>query len=147
MDCFSKEKRSRIMASIKSEHTRPEIKVRSWLHKMGYRFRLHTKKMPGCPDILMSKYKLAIFVHGCFWHCHPGCKKARCPKTNTAYWQEKLARNSMRDAEVNKALSALGWTVIVIWECEVADGRYIQQLTEVLSYTAAIPRQKSVSPT
>ena len=119
MDVFTPEKRSLIMARIKGKNTRPEKRVRSLLHAMGYRFRLHRKDLPGTPDIVLPKYGAVVFVHGCFWHQHPGCKRASIPTSNEEFWQKKLAANKRRDARVEKELNDRGWKVIIIWECEL----------------------------
>ncbi len=118
-DTLTQEKRSWNMSRIKSSNTKPEIIVRSLLHKMGYRFRLHKKDLPGKPDIVLSKFKTVIFVHGCFWHQHSKCKRSTKPKTNTKYWIPKLERNISRFQEVKKQLIKLGWTVTVVWECQI----------------------------
>jgi len=118
-DSFSRENRSEIMSHIKSKNTKPEYVVRSALHKMGYRFRLHRRDLPGTPDIILPKYRIAIFVHGCFWHQHPGCKRATKPKQNAAYWEKKLTRNIERDQKAQQALREMGWRVIVVWECRI----------------------------
>ena len=118
-DIFSKEKRSDIMSRVRSRNTKPELKVRSALHKMGYRFRLHRKDLPGSPDITLPKYSAVVFVHGCFWHQHPGCRKATIPKTNREKWEQKLNRNIERDETAKNQLAAEGWKVIVLWECEL----------------------------
>ena len=110
--------RSRIMRAVGRRDTRPELRVRRALHSMGYRFRLHRKDLPGTPDIVLPKYRTCIFVHGCFWHRHEGCKKATTPKSNESFWQEKFARNVLRDEENRRALEALGWNVVIVWECE-----------------------------
>jgi DNA mismatch endonuclease (patch repair protein) len=118
-DIFSKEKRSDIMARIKSCDTKAELKVRMWLHKQGYRFRLHRKDLPGKPDIVLPKYKTIIFVNGCFWHRHVGCKRSTTPQSNKDMWQRKFERTLNRDKMNIIALDLLGWKVIVLWECEV----------------------------
>lgn len=107
------------MVANKSKDTKPEILVRKLLHALGYRFRLCRKDLPGKPDIVLPKYRTVIFVHGCFWHQHAGCKAASRPSTNVEFWEKKFARNRERDARVEAELAALGWRVIVIWECEV----------------------------
>jgi DNA mismatch endonuclease, patch repair protein len=113
--------RSEVMARIKGKDTGPERAVRSLLHALGYRFRLHRKDLPGSPDIVLPGRKAVIFVHGCFWHGH-GCKRgSRTPKANTDYWSKKLAGNVARDARTRAELEALGWRVLVVWECEVLD--------------------------
>lgn len=119
MDIFDKAKRSEIMGRIRGKDTKPELRVRKALHAAGYRFRLHRKDLPGRPDITLPKHKTVIFVHGCFWHGHEGCKANRIPKTNAEFWSAKIARNRERDAANRAALEALGWTVVVVWECEV----------------------------
>lgn len=125
MDNVSKEKRSWIMSQVKGRDTKPEIVVRSLLHRLGYRFRINRRDLPGKPDIVLPKYHTVIFVHGCFWHRHIGCKRATTPSSNTAYWKHKFDLNVSRD-EANKALlEELGWNVIVIWECEL---KYLQEL-------------------
>jgi len=119
MDKLTKEQRSRIMSSIKSKNTKPEILVRSLLHSMGYRFRIHKKDLPGSPDIYLKKYNAVIFVNGCFWHQHKNCKHGHIPKTNTEYWIEKLERNVERDQKNYKLLNEMGIHWLVIWECEI----------------------------
>lgn len=119
MDKISPEKRSWVMSQVKSRNTRPEIFVRSLLHRLGYRFRIHRPDLPGKPDIVLPKYRTVIFVHGCFWHSHEGCKRARMPAANNSYWKQKLARNMDRDAHNKDSLKSLGWNVIIIWECEL----------------------------
>ena len=119
MDVFSKGKRSRIMSRIKGKDTRPELTVRSLLHGMGHRFRIHRTDLPGNPDIVLPKHKKVIFVHGCFWHGHIGCPRSKRPSTNTEFWQKKLDKNIRRDAKNIAGLEASGWTVLVIWQCEV----------------------------
>ena len=118
-DVFSKEKRSEIMRAVKSENTKPELQLRKALHRLGYRYRLNVKTLPGKPDIVFPKYRTVIFMHGCFWHGH-NCKRgARIPKTNTDYWTEKVARNRLRDQKNAAALKKLGWRVVTIWECQL----------------------------
>jgi DNA mismatch endonuclease (patch repair protein) len=117
-DTFPRKKRSEIMSHIRSRNTRPEMIVRSLLHKEGYRFRLHNEKLIGKPDIVMKKHRTVIFVHGCFWHQHPHCSRATVPKSNREYWLPKLRRNIERFDKVRKQLEEAGWKVIVIWECE-----------------------------
>lgn len=118
-DTLSKEERSRVMAKVKSRDTKPEKKVRSLLFSLGFRFRLCQKNLPGKPDIVLKKYKTVVFVHGCFWHGHENCKKARVPKSNVEFWKNKIERNKQRFNEVAGQLRAQGWKVVVIWECEI----------------------------
>ena len=112
------EQRSRNMSAIKSKNTKPEIKVRKLLHSMGYRFRLHSKDLPGSPDIVLPKYKTVIFVHGCFWHRHENCKYASTPKTRKEFWNKKFIENKKRDSEIQEKIKILDWRSVVIWECE-----------------------------
>ena len=112
------EQRSRNMSAIKSKNTKPEIKVRKVLHSMGYRFRLHSKDLPGSPDIVLPKYKTVIFVHGCFWHRHENCKYASTPKTRKEFWNKKFKTNIKRDLEIQDKIKNLDWRSVVIWECE-----------------------------
>lgn len=109
------------MSRVSGKNTKPEIVVRSLLHKMGYRFRLHRKDLPGKPDITLPKYKKVIFVHGCFWHGHPGCARSKRPATNQKFWSEKLDKNIERDKMSVNALSQLGWDILTVWSCEVKD--------------------------
>lgn len=121
-DKISKAKRSWLMSRVASKHTKPERLVRSLLHRLGYRFTVNgpkNKSLPGRPDIVFPSRKIALFVHGCFWHRHPGCKTATTPKSNTAYWNAKFARNVERDRQTEAALQQKGWQVIVVWECEL----------------------------
>ncbi len=122
------------MAKVRGEDTLPEKLVRSLIHRMGYRFRLHLKDLPGKPDIVLPRHKKVIFVHGCFWHQHEGCPHAARPASNIEYWNKKLDRNMIRDRENMQKLEYLGWKVLVIWECETRDQeRLIQTLKTFLS--------------
>lgn len=125
MDTVSKEKRSEIMSKIRSKDTKPEIIVRSLLHSLGYRFRLHRKDLPGKPDIVLPKYKTVVFVHGCFWHQHEECSKCHTPKSNKDYWVPKLEATKVRDKRNQLELKAMGWKVVVLWECQIIDGDYL----------------------
>ncbi len=118
MDSLTKEKRSWNMSRVRSQDTKPEMIVRSFLHREGYRFRLHVKYLPGKPDIVLPKYKTVIEVRGCFWHRHPGCKVSTMPSTNKDFWQNKFRQNVERDKKNESELKMLGWKVIVIWGCE-----------------------------
>lgn len=119
VDTISKEERSATMAKVHSKNTKPEILVRSFLFKKGYRFRICQNNLPGHPDIVLKKYKSVIFVHGCFWHGHDGCKNARIPKSNVDFWTNKIERNKKRFDDVKKQLELKGWKVLVVWECEL----------------------------
>lgn len=118
------------MSRIKGANTKPEVRVRSVLHRMGYRFRLHRKDLPGKPDIVLPKYETVIFVHGCFWHRHPDCRFAYTPRSRVAFWKKKFQRNVERHEEVEQELKELGWRVIVVWECETKDQEQLWQLLE-----------------
>ena len=117
MDTISKEHRSWNMSRIKGKNTTPELRVRSVLHRMGYRFRLHKPELPGKPDIVLPKFNQIIFIHGCYWHRHEGCKLAYTPKSRKEFWQDKFDKNIERDKQVFNDLKVLGWKVDVIWEC------------------------------
>ena len=118
-DTLSQTQRHKCMSSIQGKNTKPEILVRKGLHARGFRFRLHNKKLPGSPDIVLPKYGVVIMVNGCFWHGHKGCRYATKPKTNVEFWEAKIARNRHRDEVTEAHLHALGWHVITIWECEL----------------------------
>jgi DNA mismatch endonuclease (patch repair protein) len=126
MDSLSPERRSWNMSRIRGKDTRPELVVRSLLHGLGYRFRLNRKDLPGKPDIVLPKYRTAIFVHGCFWHRHTGCKKCYTPKSSVDFWQRKFAGNAERDRNNAKQLRREGWRVIVVWECELGSLQKLQ---------------------
>lgn len=119
MDTLSKEKRSWNMSRIKGKDTKPELIVRSILHSMGYRYRLHQKNLPGKPDLVFKKYRTVIFVHGCFWHRHDGCRYAYNPKSRMKFWREKFKATVERDRKKAAELRSAGWKVIVVWECEL----------------------------
>jgi DNA mismatch endonuclease (patch repair protein) len=119
VDLLTSERRSWNMSQIKGRNTRPELRLRSLLHRAGFRFRLHAKQLPGRPDVVLPKYRTAIFVHGCFWHRHPGCRNTTTPSTRREFWQEKFDGNVRRDARNRAALEATGWTVVTVWECEL----------------------------
>lgn len=109
------------MRQVKGRDTSPEKIVRSLLHRMGYRFRLQRDDLPGKPDIVLPRFKTVVFVNGCFWHRHSGCKRATTPATNVDYWQTKFARNVARDARNQTELEKMGWRVVIVWECELKD--------------------------
>lgn len=122
------------MASIRGKDSKPEMAVRRLMHSLGFRHRLHRRDLPGRPDMAYPRHRLALFVHGCFWHSHLGCPKASIPATNTDFWRTKLARNVERDHAVEDALRSEGWRVVVIWECETKNaaalGRSLSDLLE-----------------
>lgn len=123
MDVVSADIRSRMMSGIRGKNTRPERLVRSGLFAAGYRFRLHQRQLPGVPDVVIARRRVAIFVHGCFWHQHAGCRYAARPKSNYEFWNHKLARNVERDQLAVSQLAGDGWRVLVIWECATRDIR------------------------
>lgn len=130
MDTISKEKRSWVMSRIRGRDTMPELAVRSLLHKMGYRFRLCRKDLPGKPDIVLPRHKIAIFVHGCYWHRHDCKCGAREPKSNLDYWLPKFERTKRRDAENQAKLLKQGWKVLIIWECMTKDKDELREMLE-----------------
>ncbi|MFJ5504767.1 very short patch repair endonuclease [Pectobacterium carotovorum] len=131
MDIVDKKTRSRMMSGIKGKNTKPELIVRKYLHAQGFRFRLHVNNLPGRPDIVLPKHRLCIFVHGCFWHHHDGCKYATIPKTRHEFWMKKLIANKQRDIQAKMLLCRTGWRVFELWECGFRDGSVsIDWLTE-----------------
>src|SRR6202034_1842544 len=129
MDKLSAERRSANMRQIRSENTAPELLLRKILHRLGYRFRLHRKDLPGKPDLVFASRRKVIFVHGCFWHSH-GCRYAHTPKSNLEYWMPKLSRNQVRDKKSIEALTAEGWEALVIWECDTKTKDDLQNCLE-----------------
>jgi DNA mismatch endonuclease (patch repair protein) len=119
VDRISPEARSALMSRVGNTDTRPEVRVRRILHKNGFRFRLHRRDLPGTPDIVLPSCRIVIFVHGCFWHRHSGCRRASMPATNVDRWQLKFDRNVVRDEANRASLKLLGWQVLVVWECEL----------------------------
>jgi len=132
-DKYSKEVRSYNMSQIKGKDTKPEMLVRKYLHAHGFRYRLHSKNLPGKPDIVLPKYKTLIFVHGCFWHGHANCKYYVVPKTNTDFWLNKINGNLVNDRKVIKALKKDGWKVVVVWECNLKKEKKQKSLTSLVN--------------
>jgi DNA mismatch endonuclease (patch repair protein) len=130
MDRLTKEERSANMSKIRSKDTLPEIRIRKTLWRMGYRYRLHCKQLPGKPDIVITKQKIIIFVHGCFWHRHENCIEASRPKTNSEYWETKIAKNIERDKKHQEEIKQMGYKIFIIWECEVK--KNIEENTKML---------------
>lgn len=118
-DIYSKSKRSQIMSNISGKETKPEILVRKYLFSQGFRYRKNVKYLPGSPDIVLPKYKTVIFVHGCFWHGHEGCKRSKLPETNKVFWKNKINAAKERDLRKFTHLKEMGWNVIIIWQCEI----------------------------
>jgi len=133
MDIFDKEKRSEVMSHIRGRNTKPEVKLRKALFAKGFRYRTNVSKLPGKPDIVLRKYKSVIFVNGCFWHGHEGCKYATRPKSNTEFWEHKIRTNQQRDQLQTLQLEANGWHVRTVWECEINNRLRFSVLVEELS--------------
>lgn len=129
MDSISPKERSEIMAKVRSKDSRPELLVRKVVFALGYRYRLHQKELPGCPDLVFRSSRKIIFVHGCFWHRHARCALARLPKSRLDFWVPKLEGNRQRDQKVRRALARRGWQVLTVWECQLGD---LQRLTKVI---------------
>lgn len=146
-DIFTPEKRHDIMAAVKGKDTKPEMLVRRFLHAAGYRYRLHDRKLPGCPDLVFPSLHTVIFIHGCFWHGHENCKYFRLPKSNEDFWRNKISRNIERDAKARAELEKQYWNVIVIWECDLKNksrreeilGRIAGELFDIRNHTYSRP--------
>lgn len=147
MDFLSPATRSKIMASVRSKNTQPELVIRSALHRMGFRFRLHCSEMPGKPDLVLPKYGVVIWVHGCFWHGHSRCRAGHRPKSNVKYWHPKLKRNSERDRLNRRRLARMGWRNFVVWECEILDPSKLEKKLKWLKDQILTPSSGLKSPT
>ena len=132
-DVHSPATRSYNMSRIKGKDTKPELLVRQYLHAQGMRYRLHDRKLPGKPDIVLPKYKTVVFVHGCFWHRHEGCRYFVVPKTRTEFWMDKIGRNVINDERQQAELTLAGWKVLTVWECELKPAVREQTLEELFS--------------
>lgn len=130
-DLLTPEQRHSCMSSIRSVSTKPEVKLRHELWRRGFRYKKNDKSLPGTPDVVLPKYKSVVFIHGCFWHGHLGCKKYVVPKSNTEFWIEKVSKNKQRDENVWRQLEAKGWSVIVVWECEIEKRNFSETLDRV----------------
>jgi DNA mismatch endonuclease (patch repair protein) len=130
-DRLTPAQRHKVMSHIRSRNTKPEKLVRQWLWRHGYRYRLNVKSVPGKPDIVMRRYRTAIFVNGCFWHGHDGCDKFKIPQTNVEFWQNKINRNRERDQQNYQVLHDNGWQVIVVWECQLTPKRIEETMLQV----------------
>jgi DNA mismatch endonuclease (patch repair protein) len=130
-DRLTKEERSKLMSHIRSVNTKPEVALRHALWQRGFRYRVNVKNLPGSPDIVLSKHRTVVFVHGCFWHAHKGCKISHLPQTNTEFWLAKVTRNQERDQEVWRQLEAKGWAVVIVWECELAKSMFNDTVEKV----------------
>lgn len=131
MDKMTREQRHHCMVANKSKGTKPELLLRRFLWKRGYRYRLNVRRLPGKPDIVLRRYRTAIFVNGCFWHGHDDCEYYREPKTNTIFWRAKISRNKERDELVRNQLKQMGWRTMVVWECQLKKDRLSATLTEI----------------
>lgn len=120
-DVFTPQKRSEVMSRVRGRDTKPELAVRSAVHRMGYRFRLHRRDLPGSPDLVLPRHRKIVFVHGCFWHGHKGCKRSGRPASNADFWSQKLSKNVQRDLREIRALRQAGWRVLIVWECQTKD--------------------------
>ena len=130
-DVITPEQRHKNMAAVHSASTKPELYLRYALWRLGFRYRVNDKRLPGRPDIVLPKYRTVVFVHGCFWHGHTDCKYYSVPKTNTDFWVAKVARNKERDQEVWRKLEALGWSVIIVWECQLKKAVWEETVSRV----------------
>lgn len=133
MSFSTSKNRSRIMRAVGQKNTAPELRVRKVAHRMGLRFRLHRRDLPGSPDLVFPKYQLCLFVHGCYWHRHQNCKKTTTPKTNTLFWTQKFDQNTRRDKRKIDELEKMGWRTAVIWECETEDMEYVESFLTLLT--------------
>lgn len=133
------------MRRVRQKDTAPEIRLRKALHAVGIRFRLHDERLPGRPDIVLAGRRLAIFVHGCFWHRHEGCSRTTTPKSNSAYWTQKFAENIERDRRKTHQLQNKGWRVRVVWECEILDDTVLARVVREIAAARATPRNHSRS--
>lgn len=140
-DVHTKEIRSYNMSRIKSRDTKPEMLVRKFLFANGFRYKLHDKKLPGKPDIVLPKHKTAIFIHGCFWHGHPNCRKFVLPKTRTEWWLNKINANKAKDTKSLKALTKDGWKIIIIWECRLNSKKLKRTFSILLSRLSTFPNK------
>ena len=132
-DIYTKLKRSQIMSKISGKETKPELLVRKYLFSQGFRFRKNVKNLPGSPDIVLPKYKAVIFVHGCFWHGHEGCKRSKLPETNKEFWKNKISATKDRDIRNVAKLEKMGWKVIIIWQCSLKNNElYINRMSELI---------------
>lgn len=133
MDVFTPEQRSAVMAKIQAKNSKPEMIVRRMVHGLGYRYRLHRSDLPGTPDLVFPRLKKVIFVHGCFWHQHDGCHYAYKPKSNSSFWKRKFSENTTRDERAIRELRALGWDILVVWECRTREtAKLLRELNSFL---------------
>lgn len=131
-DVHNKDTRSYNMSRIRSKNTKPEIQVRRFWHFHGFRFRIHVDYLPGKPDIVLPKYKTIVLINGCFWHGHESCTFARIPKSNVDYWNKKLSNNIRKDAQQIQALQKIGWSIVIIWECQLKKAKQLATLEQLI---------------
>ena len=139
VDRVTPEQRSANMRAVKGKNTGPEVRVRRFIHSRGFRFVLHDRRLPGSPDIVLPRWKTAVFVHGCYWHRHPGCSKASVPKTRTSFWTQKFERNVERDAANTRLLTEQGWDVLTVWECQTKTAEDLANALDPLLRSRARP--------
>jgi DNA mismatch endonuclease (patch repair protein) len=143
MDRLDRQARSRLMSKVRGKNTQPELAVRAYLHSIGLRFRLHDANLPGRPDLIFKARRVIVFVHGCFWHGHKGCSKARVPKTRAAFWRSKMETNAARDRRSIRKLRSMGWRVFVVWQCEISEQRLMQLGRRIAAAESpAVPSQR-----
>jgi len=140
-DIVDTETRSRMMARIKGRDTKPELALRKALHKMGFRYRIHLSVLPGRPDLVLPKHNAALFVHGCFWHRHPGCTFSTTPKSNQKFWKDKFEATVRRDARIITELIAAGWRVAIVWECALRPSSMDKTLKKIINWLSSSKRQ------
>ncbi len=131
MDNLASKDRSFLMSRVRGKNTKPELKVRRLVHSMGFRYRLHRRDLPGCPDLVLPRRRMVVMVHGCFWHSHIGCKAGKLPNSNVDYWAPKLRRNAERDAVNEESLRLAGWKVLVVWECETKKSDLLEEKLDI----------------
>jgi DNA mismatch endonuclease (patch repair protein) len=150
MDTLSKTQRSANMRAVHSKHTGPEMAVRRAAHRLGLRFRLHRDDLPGRPDLVFPKWRTVVFVNGCFWHGHMGCRRSKLPSSNVDFWREKLSRNRQRDRKNYRALRKMGWHVALIWQCNIGDDRAaaeaVKRITTFVFSVGRHPRRHTGGP-
>jgi DNA mismatch endonuclease (patch repair protein) len=132
-DIVDKQTRSRMMAGIRGGNTKPELALRSAIHARGFRYRLHVSNLPGMPDLLFPRYRVALFVHGCFWHRHAGCRYSTVPSTRTDFWEAKFESNVARDSAVRAKLLYKGWRVATVWECALRKAKHVEMAADILA--------------
>lgn len=136
LDPLTPTERSQQMAKVQAKNSKPELMVRKLVHSLGFRFRLHARDLPGCPDLVFPSRRKAIFVHGCYWHRHEGCSRCRLPKTRLDFWKPKLEANRERDLKNQAALASLGWKCFIVWECQVSKAQLSSLSVAIVKFLA-----------